>query len=116
MNTTLAWEVNHGRPAAVDAQGSDLGGTCDWLRENRAAIRSGLDEHGAVYLRGLPVSSVEDFAEVRDALISKLAGYVEKATPRSHFGKDVYSSTDLPPSQAIRPHNENSYALSFPGC
>ncbi|WP_433347507.1 TauD/TfdA family dioxygenase [Microtetraspora malaysiensis] len=116
MNTTtIAWEVREGRPAAADAQGSDLGETCDWLRENREAIRAGLDEHGALYLRGLPVKGVEDFAEVRDALIAKLAGYVEKATPRSHFGKDVYSSTDLPPSQTIRPHNENSYALSFPG-
>ncbi|MEV4188755.1 TauD/TfdA family dioxygenase [Streptosporangium canum] len=115
MNTTIAWEVREGRPAAADAQGSDLGETCDWLRENREAIRSGLDEHGALYLRGLPVKGVEDFAGVRDALISKLAGYVEKATPRSHFGKDVYSSTDLPPSQSIRPHNENSYALTFPG-
>ncbi|MFF0311575.1 TauD/TfdA family dioxygenase [Streptosporangium sp. NPDC004379] len=115
MNTTIDWEVRDGRPAAADVQGSDLDRTCEWLRENREAIRAGLDEHGAVYLRGLPIKTVEDFAEVRDALVSKLAGYVEKATPRSHFGKDVYSSTDLPPSHAIRPHNENSYALSFPG-
>ncbi|MEV4097974.1 TauD/TfdA family dioxygenase [Streptosporangium saharense] len=115
MNTTIAWEVRDGRPAAADAQGGDLRETCAWLRENRDALRAGLDAHGALYLRGLPVKDVGDFAEVRDALVSELAGYVEKATPRSHFGRDVYSSTDLPPSQAIRPHNENSYALSFPG-
>lgn len=115
MNTTIAWEVRDGRPAAADAQGGDLRETCAWLRESRDALRAGLDAHGALYLRGLPVKDVEDFAEVRDSLVSELAGYVEKATPRSHFGRDVYSSTDLPPSQAIRPHNENSYALSFPG-
>ncbi|MFF0577777.1 TauD/TfdA family dioxygenase [Streptosporangium saharense] len=115
MNTTIAWEVRDGRPAAADAQGGDLRETCAWLRESRDALRAGLDAHGALYLRGLPIKDVGDFAEVRDALVSELAGYVEKATPRSHFGRDVYSSTDLPPSQAIRPHNENSYALSFPG-
>lgn len=115
MNTTIAWEVRDGRPAAADAQGGDLRETCAWLRESRDALRAGLDAHGALYLRGLPVKDVGDFAEVRDSLVSELAGYVEKATPRSHFGRDVYSSTDLPPSQAIRPHNENSYALSFPG-
>ncbi|MGC5011354.1 TauD/TfdA family dioxygenase [Streptosporangium sp. DT93] len=113
--TTIDWEIREGRPAAADAQGSDLDRTCDWLRGSRDAIRAGLDEHGALYLRGLPVTSVQDVARVRDALVSRLAGYVEKATPRSHFGGDVYSSTDLPPSQAIRPHNENSYALTFPG-
>ncbi|MFF4418567.1 TauD/TfdA family dioxygenase [Streptosporangium sp. NPDC001559] len=115
MNTTIAWEAGDGRPAAADAQGTGLRETCEWLRENRQALRAGLDVHGALYLRGLPLKEVGDFAEVRDSLISRPAGYVEKATPRSHFGKDVYSSTDLPPSQAIRPHNENSYALSFPG-
>jgi alpha-ketoglutarate-dependent taurine dioxygenase len=48
-------------------------------------------------------------------VISSRAEYRENATPRSHFGDGVYSSTDLPAAQAIQPHNENSYTLNFPG-
>ncbi|MER7756436.1 TauD/TfdA family dioxygenase [Kitasatospora sp. NPDC097643] len=121
METTTAatdsidWVVEPGRPARTTVPELDLADACAWLREHRQALRAGLDEHGAVFLRGLPVRSTEDFGLVRDALIVERAGYREKATPRSHFGNDVYSSTDLPPQQSIRPHNENSYALEFPG-
>src|SRR5262249_31346334 len=41
--------------------------------------------------------------------------YREKATPRSDFGDDVFSSTNFPPTHEIRLHNENSYTLDFPG-
>jgi len=111
----LHWEVEAGRPAALTMPEHDLDGTCEWLADHQQAIRQGLDLHGAVYLRGLPVRSVEDFARVRDVVVARRAAYQEKATPRSDFGDDVYSSTDFPASQAIRPHNENSYALRFPG-
>jgi hypothetical protein len=52
---------------------------------------------------------------MRDELIPERTPYREKTTPRTDFGLGVYSSTDLPPSQAIRMHNENSYTLTFPG-
>ncbi|MEU8663110.1 TauD/TfdA family dioxygenase, partial [Actinoplanes philippinensis] len=55
------------------------------------------------------------FAMIRDTLLTERAAYKEKATPRSAFGDDVFSSTDLPPAQPINLHNENSYTLDFPG-
>ncbi|GAA1267287.1 TauD/TfdA family dioxygenase [Sphaerisporangium rubeum] len=105
-----------GEPVAVEVPPlTGLGDCLRWLRQERSGIRQALDEHGALYLAGLPIHDAQDFAEVRDVLVAERASYKEKATPRSALGDDVFSSTDLPSSQAIRPHNENSYTLTFPG-
>lgn len=86
-----------------------------WLKESRSMLRELLLRHGHVLVRGLPITSSEDFAEVRDLLVAERAAYTEKATPRSKLGDDVYSSTDMPASHPIHLHNENSYTLKFPG-
>jgi hypothetical protein len=111
---TIDWIIEPGAPATAlaDPRGQLAAA---WLAEHRAPLREALLGHGAVFLRGLPVRSTQDFAAARDALFGSRAAYREKATPRSDFGEGVYSSTDLPPAQPIRPHNENSYTLSFPG-
>lgn len=115
-NGALDCVTEPGHPAALTVPyGSDLTAACRWLTDNQAAIRQALHTHGALYLHRLPVTSTDDFAQVRDALVQSRASYKEQATPRSHFGAEVYSSTDLPPSQSLRPHNENSYTLTFPG-
>jgi len=92
-----------------------LDGAVRWLESNRGEIRRLLDVYGALYVRGLPITNVTEFGRIRDMLIRSRASYREKATPRSEFGDDVYSSTDFPRSEMIRAHNENSYTLSFPG-
>jgi hypothetical protein len=86
-----------------------------WLDAHRAGIRQLLDRDGAVSVTGLPIRNSEDFAVIRDVLVTERVQYREKATPRSSYGNDVFSSTDLPPTHAISPHNENSYTLTFPG-
>ncbi len=115
VDEVLDCAVEPGHPAGFTPGLKDLRETCDWLRDNAGQVRRTLHRHGALYLHGLPVRDVDDFARVRDAVVGERACYREQATPRSHFGDEVYSSTDLPPSQSIRPHNENSYTLSFPG-
>lgn len=110
------WDINPGRPALAHVPATaDLAEACAWLRENEAALTAALHEHGTIFLRGLPVTRSEDVAAVRDVLIPEPTPYREKATPRSDFGNGVFSSTDLPPAQSIRMHNENSYTLTFPG-
>ncbi|MEC3978305.1 TauD/TfdA family dioxygenase [Amycolatopsis sp. H20-H5] len=112
----LDWAVEPGVPATTEVAGlTDLASAKAWLTEAAPALRAALHEHGAVYLRGLPITSVEDFGQVRDTLMPARTPYREKATPRSDFGNGVFSSTDLPAAQAIRMHNENSYTLTFPG-
>lgn len=103
-------------PLIVNVQPfSDFREAKRWLEESRPMLRDLLLKHGHVLVRGLPIASSEDFAEVRDLLVVERAAYTEKATPRSKLGDDVYSSTDMPPSHAIHLHNENSYTLKFPG-
>jgi alpha-ketoglutarate-dependent taurine dioxygenase len=113
---TLRWIEEPGAPLTVVADDvptvEDAGA---WVRTHHSALRTALARHGSLYLRGLPIASAGDFAAVRDELFAARAKYQEKATPRSDFGDDVFSSTDLPPAQAIRMHNENSYTLTFPG-
>lgn len=58
---------------------------------------------------------VEKFARFSSQLIRRPAAYREAATPRTEFADGVFSATDLPGSQAIEPHNESSYRLSWPG-
>lgn len=94
---------------------ADLDAAVDWLEQNRERLRAQLLQSGCLMLRGLPAADAADFAALRDVLFQERAAYQEKATPRSDFGDDIYSSTDLPPAQPIMLHNENSYTLDFPG-
>src|SRR5918999_277175 len=99
-------------PPTVDLAGAD---PLDWFGAHREAVDLALTEHGALYFARAGVRDRADFAAIRDLLFQRRAEYREKATPRTDFGAGVYSSTDLPPSQPIRQHNENSYTLTFPG-
>lgn len=108
-----------GRPSRVDltaiVRGADTGTVAKWLRSNREAVLEALRTHGALYFANAKIGTREAFGEVRDALFSERGRYEQRATPRTDFGDDVFSSTDFPASQSIRPHNENSYTLRFPG-
>jgi hypothetical protein len=90
-------------------------GIAGWLNTRRAALRAELAVVGSVVIRDLPVFSPNDFAAARDAVIENRTAYREKATPRSDYGDDVFSSTDMPAEHDIRLHNENSYTMDFPG-
>lgn len=116
MSQALEWQVAPGRPATAPGAGwADLAEAAAWAEASRPELTEALRRHGALFIRDLPLRSVEDVAVLRDALVPARTPYREKATPRTRLGDDVYSSTDLPPSQAIRMHNENSYTLTFPG-
>ncbi|WP_392667057.1 TauD/TfdA family dioxygenase [Streptomyces sp. LN785] len=110
------WKVVPGKPAMAEVSGfDDIAEACAWLEAIAGNLKMALHEHGALFLRGLPISGVDEFAAVRDRLIPAATPYREKATPRSDFGQGVFSSTDLPAPQRIHMHNENSYTLAFPG-
>jgi alpha-ketoglutarate-dependent taurine dioxygenase len=104
-----------GRTPMTHATAADTADAVAWLTGNLPAVRAELARSGCLLIRGLPVRTTADFAAVRDVLLPQRAGYREKATPRSDYGHGVFSSTDLPASQPIQLHNENSYTLEFPG-
>jgi alpha-ketoglutarate-dependent taurine dioxygenase len=91
-----------------------LDGFTGWLRRNRDFVGRALDAHGAVLFRGFPVASVADFENVTSAASDRLIEYSERSSPRSQVGDRVYTSTDYPASQKIFPHNEHSYAITYP--
>jgi len=87
----------------------------EWAHRHAPELRRRLHEHGAVVLRGFQADSVERFSTAKSALVPVAAAYVEAATPRTALTDDVYTSTDLPASQEIAQHNENSWAQTWPG-
>jgi alpha-ketoglutarate-dependent taurine dioxygenase len=114
--TTLDVRRAPGRPAVLDTpRPSTLDEAVRWVGEQHDAIQAELSAWGALLVRGLPVTSVAAFGQIRDVLLARRAAYKEKATPRTEFAPGVFSSTDLPAAQPIRLHNENSYTLDFPG-
>ena len=114
MSEPLRVTVDGAAPPTADLAAA-AGHIVDWVAGHRAALDAALAEYGALYLAGAGITDRAEFAAIRDVLFDTPAGYKEKATPRSDFGAGVFSSTDLPPSQEIRQHNENSYTLTFPG-
>jgi len=114
MAETLNVVTSGSEPPTIEVSAA-TGSPLDWLTENREAIDAALDIHGSLYLSGCGIGTKEEFSIARDTLFQERAYYQEKATPRTHFGSDIYSSTDFPANQPIRQHNENSYRLTFPG-
>lgn len=86
-----------------------------WLHDRAPTIRRSLHRHGFLMIKHLPIGSAADVGLARDALIKDIAVNRERTAQRTHFGDQVYSANDLPPAHRIGFHNENSYALEFPG-
>jgi alpha-ketoglutarate-dependent taurine dioxygenase len=86
----------------------------EWLTAHRAFIERAVLTHGALLFRGFPVHSLTDFEAVTKAASDQLIEYSERSSPRSQVGDKVYTSTDYPASRRIFPHNEHSYALTYP--
>jgi len=99
------------RPAA---EGADLSGLTAWLRKNRDFVEAQLLRHGALLFRDFPIKTVDDFETVTAAASDHLLDYSERSSPRSQVSNKVYTSTDYPASQRIFPHNEHSYAITYP--
>jgi alpha-ketoglutarate-dependent taurine dioxygenase len=85
-----------------------------WAAKNHDSIESAVLKHGAVLFRGFSVWNATQFEEVVRIISGEPLAYSERSSPRSHVTGRVYTSTDYPPSEPIFPHNEHSYAVTFP--
>jgi alpha-ketoglutarate-dependent taurine dioxygenase len=102
-------------PLVVRPQGrATLADFIAWLGRNRDFVERQVVTHGAVLFRGFPITSVDDFETVTRAASDQLLDYAERSSPRTKIGNRIYTSTDHPPSEKIFPHNEHSYALTYP--
>lgn len=85
-----------------------------WAATNHDAIETAVLTHGAVLFRGFNIWNATQFEEIVRIISGEPLTYSERSSPRSHVTGRVYTSTDYPPSEPIFPHNEHSYAVTFP--
>lgn len=86
-----------------------------WVAENHQELTDALHRHGAILFRGFDVHGREAFEDFIVAASSgEWVAYREAATPRSHVGGHIYTSTEFPPQYRIYLHNENSHVTTWP--
>ena len=85
-----------------------------WAADNREWIETLLSKAGAILMRGFGVKGAIEFERVVEALSGAPIQYDERTSPRSQVRGGIYTSTDHPADQSIFPHNEHSYAMTFP--
>jgi alpha-ketoglutarate-dependent taurine dioxygenase len=85
------------------------------LRDQRAALRSRLLQHGGVLFRGFPIESAQQFADAIDALgTGTSVNYIGGDSPRTKITGAVYTSTEAPAAVKIPLHNELSFVKHYP--
>ena len=85
----------------------------EWVTANKQLVDSQLLKDGAILFRGFQVS-VDQFRQFMLSVAGELLTYHERSSPRSEVGESIYTSTEYPANLSIFPHNENSYAQSWP--
>jgi alpha-ketoglutarate-dependent taurine dioxygenase len=111
--TIEVFDSTHGLPLVIRAQNAELD-PVGWISANRSVLTAHLLKHGAILLRGFAINSPEQFQQVVESVSVAAVPYRERSSPRSLVMKNIYTSTDYPSNQSIFPHNEHSYAMTFP--
>ncbi|MCO5599311.1 hypothetical protein L7F22_053412 [Adiantum nelumboides] len=78
---------------------------CKLLQTRRPFLEQKLKEHGAVFLRGLPLRTALDFRAAVDSLGWHTSPYIGSA-PRTHVGGPVYTANDSDPAIPVGFHHE----------
>lgn len=85
-----------------------------WVAENKTYIADRLLEHGGILFRDFGVRTTPEFERFIELASGEMLEYSERSSPRSRVtDRNIYTSTDYPPSQSIFVHNENSYKRNF---
>jgi alpha-ketoglutarate-dependent taurine dioxygenase len=85
-----------------------------WARHNRQEVEAQLLEHGALLFRNFNFQGAGRFEQFVRAFAEELLEYSYQSTPRSRVSDGIYTSTEYPAARTIPPHNEMSYARSWP--
>jgi hypothetical protein len=86
-----------------------------WAEQNKGQVKTILQQHGALLIRGLRFHGSRQFGQFLEELFDQcLAEYTYRSTPRTRLGGNVYTATEYHPSETIPQHNENSYANAWP--
>lgn len=77
-------------------------------------INSIFAEHGAVLLRGFPLKTAEDCADIARQLITTPMNYMGGNIVRQPVKDLVYTSSEFPSAISLPIHNEMAYSDKFP--
>ena len=77
-----------------------------WASHNGDYLKELMLKHGAVFLRGCPIDSPQDFERLLDDSGFPRMPYVGGAAPRSQVTSRVLTSNESPPSEPIPFHHE----------
>jgi alpha-ketoglutarate-dependent taurine dioxygenase len=104
---------NNQLPLVIEAMraGVDL---LAWVKNNGASLESTLLHHGAILFRGFNKLSAQEFGLFIQVVSGCLIEYRERSSPRKAVLGNIYTSTEYPAKYSIFPHNENSYAHTWP--
>jgi alpha-ketoglutarate-dependent taurine dioxygenase len=97
------------KPVNTFAEFSEL------LLQHKEVLQALLLKHGALMLRGFPVTNAADFANLIKTLgLGNFVNYIGGDSPRDKVEEQVYTSTEAPPSFHIPLHQELSFIKNFP--
>jgi alpha-ketoglutarate-dependent taurine dioxygenase len=86
-----------------------------WTQNNRGLVETLLLQHRALLFRGFKVKTVQEFKQfVKVTSDGELIKYVDRTSPRTTVGEEVYTSTIYPLEYPILLHNELAYAIKYP--
>jgi alpha-ketoglutarate-dependent taurine dioxygenase len=85
-----------------------------WIGEHNALILELVAAHGAVLIRGLPITDRAGAVVAVRAVIGAGLAERERFAPRDEYGDGVYSSSHWPSDQPMCMHHELSYAATPP--
>lgn len=74
----------------------------------------GLDQDGALLIRGFPIDEPSKFARVLEEVGFRRTRYIAGNNPRNAVMENVYLSTTYPPEWSISLHSEMSHLESYP--
>lgn len=105
-----------GYPCTFTIQNADWAGDAllQFLAKHREALNRDLHETGAVLLRGLPISNVDTFEIVAEALLGTPTPYRGGIAPRIAERGNVYRANGPDCVGFVAAHNELSYAPWHP--
>jgi alpha-ketoglutarate-dependent taurine dioxygenase len=85
-----------------------------WAESEKDRIQAILLRQGAILFRGFDIRSAAEFERFIAAVSGEPLPYLERSSPRTRVGGEIYSSTEYPADQSIFLHCENSYQKSWP--
>ena len=86
-----------------------------WVENNQDFVDTLLLQHRALLFRGFEVKTAQEFQQfVKITSDGELLNYVDRSSPRTTVGEQVYTSTVYPADYPILLHNELTYTIKYP--